>query len=183
MLTPVDDAFDDPMGGLITALFFTLMAGWALYRVGSPPGARARSGARHPGRRARRFRRNAHGARLARLPPVILAASGGTNDAVLSALIALALLCFYRERLAVLVLGVAAWVKIIPVLVLPSGWPGCPAAGRCRRSGCWPAQRGRSRRLVALGGTDAVPAMFKAMVFQMDRGSLRSLWVGSASVP
>ena len=179
VLTPIDDVFDDTMGGLLTALVFTLIAAWALYRVGKRLARELAPVDRDPEAEPA----TSAGLRTALgwlcFPPVILAASGGTNDAVLSALLALALLCFYRDRLAVLILGVAAWVKIIPVLVLPM-W-----LARMSRRGVLQSIAALVLlsvvvlgAMVALGGPGSVPAMFKAMIFQMDRGSLRSLWVG-----
>jgi hypothetical protein len=181
LLMPVDDAFDDPMGGLITALIATMIAAAALYRVGkrlatdSGPSDAELDPQAEPA--ASVGLRTALG--WLAFPPVILAASGGTNDAVLSACLALVLLCFNRDRLPVLLLGIAAWIKVIPVLALPIWLARMPRPRALQAVGVLAAlSAGVLGVLVALGGLDAVPAMFKSIMFQMDRSSLRSLWVG-----
>jgi hypothetical protein len=177
-IEPVYDFFSEPTGALLVAMAATLFAAWGLYRM-TVRTARAAvnggtSGLEPP---------TACGLRMVlawmALPPVILTASAGSNDPLLAACLVAALLAFGRERATAFLLGVAAWVKVIPVLALP----------------IWLARLGRRSLLqvvaalaalsgamvaavVALDGTDAVSTMVHAIAFQFERASLSSLWTG-----
>jgi hypothetical protein len=120
-------------------------------------------------------------------PPLLIAASTGTTDVALGAIVAFAVLLWRRPALSTGLLAVAGWFKLAPFVLLP----------------VWLAPR-RGRRLVravlalalvtgvalglvlALGGTHGVAAMVRAVEFQFDRGSLQSPWgtlVASAFQP
>jgi hypothetical protein len=153
VLGPVRDAFD---GGLDGALYvstgFALLAALALARVAG-------------GRVALAF--------LA-FPPVMIAASSGSNDVVAAAFIALALVAGAHAGRSSGALAAAGWVKLAPFALLP----------------LWVA-RYRSWRVVtaaaataalvaafvwALGGTAGFADMVEAVSFQAERGSLLSPW-------
>ncbi|HEX4108044.1 MAG TPA: glycosyltransferase 87 family protein [Solirubrobacteraceae bacterium] len=109
-------------------------------------------------------------------PPVLLSASAGTNDVVLAAVVAWVLVVAGR-RLAVLLLAIAAWVKVVPVVLLPL-W-----LARVRRSRVLRALLPAAllsvllcAALVAYGGPGGVVRMLSALRFQYQRGSLHVPW-------
>lgn len=154
---PVTDLFSDPQGALIVTAIATLLTAWGLHRLAGP---RAALG-------------------WLAFPPVLLSASTGSNDVVLAAcLVAVLATAAHRARSALL-LGVAAWVKVIPLLALPV-W-----LARMNRRGVGQTLAGLAALsailggwIVALGGVTAIGSMLHALSFQLDRGSLSSLWVG-----
>jgi hypothetical protein len=110
-------------------------------------------------------------------PPVLLAASAGTNDVPAAAFVALALAVFGRPLLSAALLVLAGWVKIVPAAALAS----------------WTSEvRGRSVLhlialitalvaaglvfLVAIDGPHTLSAAYHAMRFQLVRGSWFSIW-------
>src|SRR5204863_5649555 len=113
-------------------------------------------------------------------PPVILAASSGTNDVILAACLVAVLGAAAHRRLSALLLGVAACVTVIPVLALPI-W-----LVRMRRRPALETLAGLVALsavligwMVLLGGPGSIAAMVHALSYQFDRGSLSSLWIGS----
>jgi hypothetical protein len=178
-VTPVRDFFDDPTGALFVAMAAVLLAGWGIYRmtVRMVPDA---GGAAEP--------RSVTGQRALLawlvLPPVILTASAGSNDPLLAACVVAVFVAFGRERATALLLGVAAWVKVIPVLALPV-W----LARLDRRSlayvlaGLAALSAAMVAVVVALDGTGSIATMVHAIAFQFDRASLSSLWTGLGLAP
>lgn len=180
---PVTDLFSDPQGALIVTALATLAAAWGLSRIAARI---AREGARSAGDGARSADdeppavtgRRAALAWLA-FAPVLLTASSGSNDVVLAAFLVATLASLGNRRRSAVLLGVAAWVKVVPVLALPI-W-----LARMGRRGAIEASAALALFsaillgwLVALGGVSTVSTMVHALAFQFDRGSLSSLWTG-----
>ncbi|MGH2979398.1 MAG: hypothetical protein ACRDLQ_07150, partial [Solirubrobacterales bacterium] len=97
LVGPVRDGFDGLEGALWVATAFALVAALALGRAG--------------------------GRRLAiaflAFPPVMVAASSGSNDVVAAAFVAGALACAARAGASSAALAVAGWVKLVPLAVIP----------------------------------------------------------------
>jgi len=146
LVDPVRSGFDALDGALWVATAFTLAAALALARAG--------------------------GARLAiallAFPPVMVAASSGSNDAVTAALVAGAVALPASSAMTA-----AGWVKLAPLAALP----------------LWLAHGGRRALLAAAGVTGALGAavlalggpagfadMARALSFQSERGSPMSVW-------
>lgn len=162
LLGPVRDAWDSLDGALWLAAGATVVTAVALARgAGGGPG---------------------EGTRLAFawlvFPPLLVTASSGTNDLILAALLALVLLATRRHGvLAVILLVVAAWVKVLPVLLLPL-WL-ARLRGRELRlalAGTVAVSLANVGVLVALGGPRGVGAMLHGIAFQWQRQSLHTLW-------
>lgn len=175
-VTPVRDMFDDPQGALVVTAVATLAAAWGLRRLVTRLAASSERGAADEPPAVTGGR-----AALAWLAfaPVLLTASSGSNDVPLAAVVVAALALAGNRRRSAVVLGIAAWVKVVPVLALPV-W-----LARMGRRGALEAVAALALFsaallgwLVALGGTAAVGAMAQALEFQVTRGSLSSLWIG-----
>jgi hypothetical protein len=142
VVEPVRSGFDGLDGALWVATAFALAAALALARAG--------------------------GARLAlaflAFPPVMVAASSGSNDAVTAALVAASTSAS---------LTAAAWVKLAPLAALPL-W----LAGGRRRSLLAAAAVSvvPAGFVLALGGPAGFADMTRAVSFQSERGSVMSLW-------
>ena len=158
---PVTDAFSDLSGSLPIAALGALIVAVALHRTA---------------RRQLALPRDAMRLVLAWLafPAVVLAASAGSNDLVLAACLAAALVLLARPGASMLVLTAAAWVKVVPVVLLPVWW------ARHRRlraaAGALVLSAALVAWLVALGGLDAVGAMLDALSFQFQRASFHAPW-------
>jgi hypothetical protein len=115
-------------------------------------------------------------------PPVLLAASGGTNDLVVAACLAWMLVLAASASGSLLLLAIAVWTKVVPLVLAP----------------LW-LVRGEHARLrvlvpaavlsvllcgylVALGGIGAPGAMLRDISFPFHRGSLYAPWY-ALSVP
>ncbi|MFY9264982.1 MAG: hypothetical protein WAO61_06110 [Solirubrobacterales bacterium] len=110
-------------------------------------------------------------------PPVIVAASGGTNDLVAAAFVALAVASIAQAGRSTLALSAAAWAKVVPVLIVPL-W-----IGRLRDEGLGRgliAVAGFSSAVVAVmlafGGPGTIGDMLHGISFQAARGTVLSLW-------
>ncbi len=154
LLAPVRDGFDSLEGALWVATGFALVAagalGMAVRRIGG-------SGAR------------AAVAMLA-FPPVMIAASSGSNDVVAAALVALALAAGSTGALVA-----AGWVKLAPLAIVPL-WI---AAARQRGRALGVAvvvTAGVAAVLAGVGGVGGIGDMVEAVSFQAERGSLLSPW-------
>lgn len=172
---PVRDFFDDPQGALVIAAVAALLGAAMLYRLASRSARDAPDGSDEPAR--------VTGLRTAlawlAFPPVLLTASSGSNDVILAVFILAALLATaHRTRSAVLI-GVAAWVKVIPLLALPVWLARMNRLGVARTvAGLAALSAILTGWIVALGGFSAIATMVHALGFQFERGSLSSLWVG-----
>jgi hypothetical protein len=175
-ISPVTNLFSDPEGALVLTAVASLLVAWLLYRAVArapqdDPGA---SGSEPPGISGLR----AATAWLA-YPPVLLAASSGTNDILLAVFLVAALASVAHRGRSAVYLAVAAWVKFVPVVVMPI-W-----LARLRGRQLAAALAGVAvlsflvlGSLVALGGPGSLSAMAQALSFQFGRGSLSSLWWG-----
>jgi hypothetical protein len=176
-LWPVTDAFSDPQGALVLTAVLTLLAAAAVYRL------IGRNGQREQGERIDSVSEppDIAGLRGAvawlTFPPVLLAATSGSNDMLLALCLLLVLGSVGFARRSTMLLGVAAWVKVTPIVALP----------------VWIARMGRREALqtiaglvllsavilgglLAIGGPGSVSTMVDAMRFQFERRSLFSLF-------
>jgi len=147
LVDPVRSGFDELDGALWVATAFTLAAALALARAG--------------------------GARLAiallAFPPVMVAASSGSNDAVTAALVAGAVVLATSSS----AMTAAGWVKLAPLLALPL-WL---AHGRRRSLLAAAGVTGAlGVAVLALGGPAGFADMAGALSFQSERGSPMSVW-------
>jgi hypothetical protein len=156
LVTPVKTGFDQLDGALWIATACAAGAAIAMYRIG--------------------------GLRLAlawlTFPPVLIAASAGSNDLVAAACIAWTAALFAHFGRSAAVLAVAAWVKLAPFAALPL-WVlrararggllrgAVTVAGVCVTVAAW---------AVVLDGPKGLADMADAVSFQAERGSLLSLW-------
>ncbi len=109
-------------------------------------------------------------------PPVLLAASGGTNDVLVAAILAWMLVFATSASRSSLLLALAVWTKVVPLVLVP----------------LWVMRRkGEMTRvlvpglvvsvllcayLVGLGGFGALGAMISDVAFPFHRGSLYAPW-------
>lgn len=109
-------------------------------------------------------------------PPVLLSASGGSNDIVLAALLAGTLALASRPGRSTLLLAAAIWAKVVPLILVPL-WLCEPARRRGRAlAGAIALSAGLLAWLLALGGPGAARAMLDAIAFQFQRGSFDAPW-------
>jgi len=178
-IMPVRDVFDDPQGALIVAAVVVLAVAWLLYRLAVRTATAARTGADDPDREPARFTGLRMSLAWLAFPPVLLSASSGSNDVLLALCVVLALTALAHRARAAVIVGVAAWVKLIPLLALP-----VLLARGTRRSaaravaGLAALSAILTGSIVALGGLPAIGAMMHALDFQFERSSLASLWLG-----
>lgn len=172
---PVTDFFSDPQGSLFVTAVAVLVTAAAAHRF------TLRLVERRPAGVAESARLSGLRMALAWLafPPVILAASGGANDLVLAACLALALASFRTPGRSAFAIGVGAWIKVIPLFALPLFLARAGRRGALRAGGALVAlSAGLCASMIALAGPGAIAAMLHAMSFQLERSSLASLWVG-----
>jgi hypothetical protein len=176
VLSPVTNLFSDPEGALVLTAVATLLVAWGLHRAvaRAPRDDPKASESEPPGISGLR-------AAIAWLayPPVLLAASSGTNDILLAVFLVAALASLAHRGRSTVYLAAAAWVKFVPVVALPI-W-----LARLRGRELTNAIAGVAALsalvigpLVALGGPGSISAMAHALSFQFGRGSLSSLWWG-----
>lgn len=155
LISPVRTAFDGLDAALWVATGFALVAAAGMYRA---------SGGR---------------AVLAWLsfPPVLIAASAGSNDLVAAACVAWAVALAAHAGRSAGALTLAGLVKLAPFVALPV-W-----LARYRRRGLVRALLatvlaliGAAVWIVLLGGPSGLGDMARAISFQAERGSLLSLW-------
>jgi hypothetical protein len=160
IVTPVKTGFDQLDGALWVAAAFALGAAVAMYRMG--------------------------GLRLTlawlTFPPVLIAASAGSNDIVAAACVAWAAALIVHAGRSTLALTIAGWIKLGPLVALPA-WIARERGRSLTRAtlatvaatavvGLW---------VLALGGLGGLGDMFDAVSFQAERGSLLSLWTLTGS--
>jgi Glycosyltransferase family 87 len=113
-------------------------------------------------------------------PALLITVSTGTTDVVLAALLAAAVILWRRPRVASGVLVAAAWFKLAPAALIPL-WL-APLRGR-RLLGAVLVIAAVSLAMVlvvvGVGGAGGVAAMFHAVEYQFNRGSLQSLWAAA----
>ncbi|MGO8904026.1 MAG: hypothetical protein ACLQMH_00205 [Solirubrobacteraceae bacterium] len=167
---PVTDSFSDLSGSLPTAALAGLLAGPALYLLAS--NRDTGPGAGDPG--ADRGLR----AMLAwfAFPPVVLAASGGSNDLLLAACMAWMLALRKRPGASMLLLVMGVWIKLVPLILLAI-W--IPYRRRDLPRACMAAAAlcvALTALLFAYGGAGGISAMLGALTFQLHRGSFFAPW-------
>jgi hypothetical protein len=152
LAAPVNDAFDSLDSALWISTGFALAAAAAL--------------ARAAGRRV--------ALAFLAFPPVMIAASAGSNDVVAAAFVALALALPVHGGRSTAALAAAGWVKLAPLGLLPlwmaryRSWPALVAAAATT------ALVGAA--VLTLGGPGGFADMVDALSFQAERGSLLSPW-------
>jgi hypothetical protein len=155
LLEPVRDGFADLDGALFVATAFALAGALALGRAG--------------------------GRRLAiaflAFPPVMVACSSGSSDAVAAALVAGALALAVRAGTSAALMTAAGWVKLGPLALIPL-WVARRRGRSVTRAvaGAAAVTAAVATALVALGGPDTLADMADALSFQSQRGSPMSLW-------
>jgi len=164
LVHPVSEEWSDLSGGLLVAAAAALACALALAKL------------------ARRLApdRPLAGTRAALMwfafPPVLLAASGGANDLVLAACLAWMLVLAESALLSLLMLALAVWTKLAPIVLLPL-WLARPERRRPRV--LVPAIALSLAPLVALlamGGGGAPATMVSDIAFQFQRGSFYAPW-------
>ena len=169
---PVSNVFSDLTGSLLIAAVSSLLVAAALYRLaGSQDIAGSLSAAQVAGARLRAV------VAWLSFAPVLLAASGGSNDLVLSAALAWMLACSHRRGASLAMLAVASWVKLVPVILLPA-WLIARRRGEPLRvlAGAAAVSALCLGVLVGLGGSRALAQMFTSIEFQFQRGSFFAPW-------
>jgi Glycosyltransferase family 87 len=175
---PVHDFFSDPEGALLVAAAATLLAGVGLYRITRRLAAAEAQGA-NPIPESPTFAATRIALAWLAFPAVLVTASAGSNDPLLAACVVAVFAYFEPAAVSTFLIGVAAWVKLIPVLALPF-W----LARLSRRAGARAVAALLALSvallgwLLALGGSEAISAMASGLRFQLDRSSLHSPWVG-----
>ena len=148
LIAPVGDGFDNLDAALWVATGFALVAAGALARAAG-------------GRTALAF--------LA-FPPVMIAASSGSNDTAAAAFVALALALGSTAALTA-----AGWVKLAPLALVPL-WIVAARRRGVALVGAAAVTLAVAAGLLALGGPAAFADLFHAVSFQAERGSLLSPW-------
>jgi hypothetical protein len=103
-------------------------------------------------------------------PPVMVAASSGSNDTVAAALVALALALGSTAALTA-----AGWVKLAPLALVPLWVTAARKRGRAL-AGAVAVTAVVGAVLAAMGGPSGIADMVDAVSFQAERGSLLSPW-------
>jgi hypothetical protein len=184
LLSPVNTLWDSVDAGLGIAVLAAFVAAWAVFRVGAGPGAVGADARRGRGRgrgRGRTAEAEEAGLRAAlawlAFPPLLIAASTGTTDVVLAAMLAVAVLLWRRPAACNGVLAVAGWFKLAPFALMPV----FVASLRGRRLVLAIAASGAVSLaaialLLAMDGIAGVGSMLHAVSYQFTRGSLQSIW-------
>ena len=152
---PVTDPFSDLTGSLAVAAAGALVAGAALFRLG--------------------------GLRVTlawfSFAPMVLAAASGSNDLLLAAALAWAVALSRRRGASLTALVAAAWIKVVPLALLPL-WLASRRRGEPVRvlGGAAAVSLGSLGVLFAFGGLDSLGRMASAVGFQLERGSLNAPW-------
>ena len=117
-------------------------------------------------------------------PPMVVGASAGVNDVVVAALLAIALAGARRAPVTAAAIAAAAWVKVLPVALLPMLLRRLDGARRGRAVAAVAAVSAVPVGvLVALGGADGVRDMAHALAFQLERRTLQTPWAVPALGP
>jgi hypothetical protein len=152
LAAPVNDAFDSLDSALWITTGFALVAAAALARAAGSRVALA----------------------FLAFPPVMIAASAGSNDVVAAGFVALALAVPVHGGRSTAALAAAGWVKLAPLALLPL-W----VARYRSRAAVWAAAGITALvglAVLALGGPSGFADMLDALSFQAERGSLLSPW-------
>jgi Glycosyltransferase family 87 len=152
---PVTNPFSDLTGSLAVAAVSALAAGAALHRVGGLRAALA----------------------WFSFAPMVLAAASGSNDLLLAAALAWAVALAHRRGASLTALAAAAWIKVVPVMLLPL-WLASRRRGESVRAlgGVLAISLACLGVLIGFGGLDSLARMASAIGFQLQRGSLNAPW-------
>lgn len=159
-LTPVRDSFDSMDGALWLNAIALVATAAVLYNV---------AGGRESG--------TATALAWLAFPPVLIAASAGTNDVPTALLVVAALGLFARPALSAGGLALAGLTKIVPGVALVVWLPrlrGRPLAAACATAAATVVAV--VAVLLAVGGSGALRDTWDAVRFQFERGSWYSLW-------
>ena len=163
LVLPVRDFFSDMTGGMLAATAAGLLAGAGSFAV-----ARRLWGAAAAWR---------HALAALAFPIVCITASAGRNDLLPAAALAWGLALLPHAGRAAAVIAAGAWIKLVPLLVLPLWLARERGAALARAAGGAAAvSAGTAAVLVAVGGPGALGDMADAVAFQSERGSLYSIW-------
>jgi len=186
IVSPVTDVFSDPQGALILTAVAVLLTAAAIHRLiarTADPESRQDGGRLEAYEPAEVAGLRGAIAFLA-FPPVLLAASSGSNDILLALCLVAVLGTVASARRSAMLLGVAAWAKLTPVVALPV-W-----IARMDRRDALRAIAGLAGLsaviaggLVVLGGPGSLSTMANAVTFQFERRSLFSLLDGPGLGP
>jgi hypothetical protein len=172
-ISPVQSTWNSVDLALGMAAAAAVAVAWALFRAAA--GARPRShGGRTPEQELAGLR-----AALCWLafPPLLAAASTGTSDVVLAAMVCFALVLWRRPAWATGLLAAGAWFKLAPLALLPLRL--APLRGRRLVRALLAIALVSAPLvllLVALGGLDGPMAMVRAISYQFSRGTPQSMW-------
>jgi hypothetical protein len=163
VFAPVRDGFDNMDGALYVAAALALAAAFAMHLVG---------------------RRNGGGSTGPRLalawlcfPPVLIAASSGSNDIAAAAFVAFAAALIAYPAGSAAAMTLASWIKLGPVLALPAWVFRFRGRGAVRALLAVAAVTAATAAwVIALGGIGGLHDMLDAVSFQAERGSLLSIW-------
>jgi hypothetical protein len=163
IFAPVKDGFDNMDGALYVATGFALAAAAALYVAGRRSGG------------------GSTGPRLALawlcFPPVVIAASSGSNDLAAASCVAFAAALITYPAGSAFAMTLASWIKIGPFLILPAWVLRSRGPGLARALAAVAAVTAAvATWVIALGGTGGLEDMLNAVSFQAGRGSLLSIW-------
>lgn len=163
-ITPVYTLFDNFESTLWIALVALLVSAWAILV------AAGRAGGRSFGLR--------HAAAWLIFPSSLITASAGSNDLPTAMFVAIAIATIGYAGRSVFALSLAAWAKVVPVLVLPM-WIASYRERGWKRSLIGPV--GISLLMLAIllayDGTDGLDKMIEGIKFQSARGNELSPWV------
>lgn len=164
LLTPVSDPFSSFQGALVTGAAAGLLTAAALWLIVR----RTLGGDSVAGMRAVLA--------WAVFPPVLVTATGATDDLVVAACLAWMLVVLASASRSLLLLAMAVWTKVVPLVLLPL-WLLRGERGRLRT---WLPAAVLSlvlcAYLVALGGLGAPSTMLADIWFPFHRGSLYAPW-------
>jgi hypothetical protein len=166
LFMPVRDAFDNLDGALIVTAVAALIAALAVHHASK----RLSGGGRSPIPLR-------HALAWLSFPPVLITASSGSNDLVVAAAAAGALALLSYPGRSIALLTIAAWVKLVPVFVLPAAITRLRSRGASRAVAAALAVTATAAAwLLLAGGLRGVWQMVEGVSFQADRGSLLSFW-------
>jgi hypothetical protein len=163
-LTPVSDPFSSLSGALVVSAAAAMLTAAAIWRL-----ARQALG-------ADRLASTRAVLAWAAFPPVLLAASGGTDDLIVAACLAWTLVFIANSSRSLLLLAMAVWVKIVPLILAPL-W--LVRGERARARDVLPAALLSlllCGYVVGLGGLGALGTMLSDISFPFHRGSLYAPW-------
>jgi hypothetical protein len=110
-------------------------------------------------------------------PPLLATVSTGTTDVTLALMLSSAVLLWRRPGRSTAILAAAGWFKLAPFALVPI-WL-APLRGRRLAAalvGAAAVSLAVLSLVLALGGADGVSAMWRAVSYQLSRGSPQSIW-------